>query len=482
MAPTRSADHFSIYYAVAGLVLVYFVYTRVSLYIARRKFKLENGCKPITHKYPHKDPILGIDLLMENIRNVKAKKLLELGYARFVNIGPTFSLLLLGRPTVATIEPENVKTILSLRFKDFRLGQRMETLGPLLGRGIFTTDGDFWAHSRAMIRPNFTKDQVANLDAFEGHIRDLFKKIPRDGSTVDLQELFFRFTIDSATEFLFGESVNTLRHADSAAGEFATAFNRAQDDASARFRLGFLRNFPTKSKKEADQAIKICHAFVDQFVQQAIEYRAKPDVEKDPKGSYVFLHELARQTGDKQRLRDELLNVLLAGRDTTASLLSIMFFILARRPDIWNKLRAEVEMLDEQLPTYDKLRNLKYLKYCLNESKPLLSFTFLCIINYLHPFHYSPSPLSNRPRQRPSSCPRHPPTSRRRARWKVPDLHFQGHHCHLLDVRDASPQGLLRRGCRGVQTGTLGVTSPGLGVSAIQRWPADLSRPAVCAH
>ena len=42
-----------------------------------------------------------------------------------------------------------------------------------------------------MLRPNFVRSQVADLDMFEVHIKDLIKAIPRDGSNVDLAELFF---------------------------------------------------------------------------------------------------------------------------------------------------------------------------------------------------------------------------------------------------------------------------------------------------
>lgn len=276
-------------------------------------------------------------------------------------------------PVIATAEPENIKTILSLKFKDFSLGQREQAFAPLLGHGIFNSDGEKWAESRHMIRPNFTRDQVADIAAFERHVAWLFRAIPRDGSTVDLQELFFRLTIDSATEFLFGHSTNSLKTVGMEQGSeedknFAAAFNLAQHDALVRARMGSLAVFRKDAK--ADEAIRICHEYVDKFVDDAVRYRESRDVEKDgaPEEKYLFLHELARSTTDKKRLRDELLNVLLAGRDTTASLLSNMFFEIAKQPQIWAKLRAEIGELGGQTPSYEQLRNLKYLKWCLNES------------------------------------------------------------------------------------------------------------------
>lgn len=226
-----------------------------------------------------------------------------------------------------------------------------------------------------MIRPNFTRDQVADLEAFERHIQDLFSIIPRDGSTVDLQELFFRFTIDSATEFLFGKSVNCLRattEGGPSEATFAEAFNVAQHSVTTRARLGILRN--VYKDREGTEAIRICHEYADQFVDEAVRYREKLDLEEKAglatQEKYVFLHELAKATKDKRRLRDELLNVLLAGRDTTASLLSNLWFVLAKKPDVFAKLRSEVqETLHGELPTYEQLKNMKYLKYCLNECK-----------------------------------------------------------------------------------------------------------------
>jgi cytochrome P450 len=83
----------------------------------------------------------------------------------------------------------------------------------------------------------------------------------------------------------------------------------------------------------------------------------------------IFSHELALRTSDRRRVLDELMNVLLAGRDTTASLLSNLFFMLARNHAIWDKLRSETAFLQGRAPTYEELRNLKYVEYCINECK-----------------------------------------------------------------------------------------------------------------
>jgi cytochrome P450 len=367
--------HFRSYHLLVLGVFAFFLHSLLGVVrraITRRRFIREHGCRPPAN-LPVIDPIFGLDQLRGRIIDGRRHVSLEKGLERFNRYGDTYAVRMLDRWIILTRQPENIKAILSINFKEYSLGAgRLRSFAPLLGKGIFTTDGEDWAHSRAMIRPNFVRDQIAELSLFEDLITDLFALIPRDGTTVDLQDLFFAYTIDSATEFLFGNSVQSLkekRSGQTSKDDFAGAFNYAQKAIVDRARLGPLSRF--YSDPQAAKCEQICKAMVDQFVQDAVNYRqATEDVDEKHHGKrkYLFLHGLASQTSDKHRMRDELMNVLLAGRDTTAGLLSNLFFMLAKHPDIWAKLRHEITTsLNGRLPTYEELRNLRYLKYCLNE-------------------------------------------------------------------------------------------------------------------
>ena len=273
-----------------------------------------------------------------------------------------------------TVEAENLKTILATKFKDYELpSRRKSAFYPLLGSGIFTNDGSDWKHSRDLIRPNFARDQVADLDNFEEHLNSMIDAMPMDGkTTVDLQELFFKLTIDTATEFLFGESTNVLRGKDSpnskANLQFAEVWQRSQLEVVNHGRSGLFYRAPKQYKKD----IKIVRDYVGQYVEQGLRYRKEfmrdPEKVGSKNGRYVFMHELVKALDDPVRIRDEMLNVLLAGRDTTASLLGNMWFTLARRPDIWSKLRKEIdETLRGKRPTFEQLKDMKYLKAVMNE-------------------------------------------------------------------------------------------------------------------
>ena len=78
-------------------------------------------------------------------------------------------------------------------------------------------------------------------------------------------------------------------------------------------------------------------------------------------GVNTFHKSLALTGRSEKRIQDELWNILLAGRDTTAGLLSHLFHTLARRPDIFQKLRAEVLRLGDRKPSCAQIKEMKCL-------------------------------------------------------------------------------------------------------------------------
>jgi len=236
-------------------------------------------------------------------------------------------------------------------------------------------------------------------DVFGRHQKHL-QTLSRQGSGFrrswrHCQVLFFRLTLDSACEFLFGQSVgsqlnNLPSNVSKGSGNtaldekvFANAFDVAQRYIAFRFRLQglyWVYNPPEFRKSCAD-----CHAFVDHIVQQALSREPKKD--ETGKGSarkekYVFLDALIAETRDPIELRSQLFNVLLAGRDTTASLLGWLFYELARDPEHFNQLRATIldsfgSYKEPAEITFTGLKNCQYLQYCLNETlriHPVLPF------------------------------------------------------------------------------------------------------------
>jgi cytochrome P450 len=218
---------------------------------------------------------------------------------------------------------------------------------------------------------------------------------PKDRKPFDIQDLFFRFTLDSATDFLFGEPVGSLALPDASDGmnmrpkdqqlNFTEAFNTAQAYCNLRSRAASL--YWLINPKSFRDSIKTVHTLVDYYVDLAVQSQAtsqEKSQEKDQekgreKERYIFLEALAAETKDRKVLRDQLLNILLAGRDTTASLLSSVFYFLARDQAAWKKLREEIihafgKGKASSGITFSSLKQLTYLRYVVNESESHSAF------------------------------------------------------------------------------------------------------------
>lgn len=173
-----------------------------------------------------------------------------------------------------------------------------------------------------MLRPLFSLNRTNIFTQVQEHTECLVSCIPTD-KLVDLQPLFFQFTFDTTTLLLFGKSVNSLRAestqaaADTREVEFAEAFRRSQDFLFRRGRRGPL--YWTVNNKEFRRNCAVVHKFIDEAVSEALKV---PQADGNHGGAHSFLDALIKETRDPRVLRDQLLNIMLAGRDTTACCLS----------------------------------------------------------------------------------------------------------------------------------------------------------------
>lgn len=100
-----------------------------------------------------------------------------------------------------------------------------------------------------------------------------------------------------------------------------------------------------------------------------------------------MLHALAAtSTRDRKVIRDQIVAILLAGRDTTAGMLTFLFYELSGHPEIVATLRSEIELTvgTERVPTYEDLKNMRYLQHCLSEALrlyPSVPFNVSCPIS-----------------------------------------------------------------------------------------------------
>ena len=239
------------------------------------------------------------------------------------------------------------------------------------------------------MRPQFSRDRVSDLDLEERHVRALLNRqelnSSGDGWTekVDLAPLFLNLTLDVSTEFLYGSSVHsqdagnssvTEKPRDAENPDFRT-FGRHLDAAKASlFMKGIAGRWNgwVKSHNFAHHRNEV-HRMVDEFVEGRLRQNKTPEAgsEKTEKKKFYMLDELAKITQDPLRLRNETLQILNAGRDTTGALLGWTFYFLARNPKVYEKLRAVV--LEEFGPSgseisFQTLRSCVYMQHVINET------------------------------------------------------------------------------------------------------------------
>ena len=205
------------------------------------------------------------------------------------------------------------------------MGAREHNFRPLLGHGIFTQNGAEWKQSRDLLRPIFNHQRTECFTYIKEAVGNLLARVvePTKEDFVDLQPLFFLLTLDVTTAAVLGKSTNSLQDQGGKLGlAFANAFDTGQHYLAVRGRLGDL--YWLFGGKKFRAACEFVHSFVDKIVAVAVSKKSNEDfseLEKE-KENYLFLDALIARTRDPKIIRDQLVNVLLAGRDTTACLLS----------------------------------------------------------------------------------------------------------------------------------------------------------------
>ncbi|KAK0458665.1 cytochrome P450 monooxygenase pc-3 [Desarmillaria tabescens] len=304
--------------------------------------------------------------------------------------GNTFSFGAFSDRQVFTSEPDHLKAFLATQFQDFEKGPFViNAAKSFVGTGVFNSDGAIL--HRTMTRPFFNKDRISDFDNFERHASSTITQIKarlREGHTVDFQDVVARFTLDSATEFLFGKDVESissglpyptgsplagdLHFVNHPSNVFVTAIARASEHSMTRLRRGpFWPLYELLSDKVKPHR-RVMDNFVQPMITEALDRKAKgikfAGSEKTLE-NMSLLDRLVEDIDDPKVVQDELINVLVASRDTTSSLLTSVVYMLCEHPDMANRLRSEIlEKVGTRRPTYEDVRDMKYLRAFLNET------------------------------------------------------------------------------------------------------------------
>ncbi|KAG6811218.1 hypothetical protein H0H92_008479 [Tricholoma furcatifolium] len=415
-------------------IIVWAFAKRTLLDLRQRREAKQLGAKPIPRvvgKWPG-----NIDVLLKMLKAFKTAYVVDVYQQLFDEYQcTTLNLYIFWADQIVTMDHEHVKFVLATGFNHFWRGYaQKERMENFLGVGIFNRDDDVspvtnhsmpahanhhqqfrsgkWlvpsshyhlknAHPhnaipttkhRTMTRPFFARERISDFDIFERHTQLTLSHLSNScaaSTALDAQDLYARFTIDAASEFLFGRNLSTLSGDLPIPGEtpmgpkgsatrdswgtFTGAFEAAQTIVASRTRIGWLWPLFEMFGDRSERYCRVIRRWLDPLVRQALQDRERERERGTTDGSLkdkTFLQHLVDSTSDPVLIRDQLLSMLLASRDTTACLLTFVTYIMAIHPEVAVRLRAEVleHCGPDAAPTYDQIRGLKYMRAVINET------------------------------------------------------------------------------------------------------------------
>ncbi|ODQ53507.1 putative P450 oxidoreductase [Saitoella complicata NRRL Y-17804] len=274
--------------------------------------------------------------------------------------------------TIFLCSPDSVEHILKTNFENYEKGCVFNSnLKALLGDGIFNVDGHAWKTQRKVASYIFTarafKTVIAQVFESEtNRVIDILRQHAHTNPDVplDLQALFYRFTLNSFSLIAFSKDLHLLDDLEKPV-EFSEAFDYAQETCGGHFTKPYWKyweRFTSRGRKFE----KMCKV-IDEMTYSIInEKKNQPKYDTPPKAGTKDLMDLFMEYRDEEgnalnekELRDIMLNFILAGRDTTANVLTWSVHLLL--------LNKETASLPSPV-TYDTIRQHTYAYATLYET------------------------------------------------------------------------------------------------------------------
>lgn len=167
-----------------------YLYQRWSLYVALRSAMRQRGCQKAP-RYPHRDR-WGYDLSQQRIQAFASGEGQKIYEQHFEKYGKTFEERFFDRKIITTMDPANIQHVLGIASRDFSKNEsrtRRSIITKFIGPGILTATGAGWKHSRDLVKPIFSRGELADVNIIGKHVDRLMNVLPRDKSTIDAQQL-----------------------------------------------------------------------------------------------------------------------------------------------------------------------------------------------------------------------------------------------------------------------------------------------------
>lgn len=292
--------------------------------------------------------------------------------------------------TLHVIDKDNLKVILKNTDK-FGKGPRKgkgwfhPSWTPFLEGGMLVSDGDEWKSYRKAAKGCLSVPSLKRLDKLDLFVQEFLDGIPGAGENKDYQDDIINFSKDLVLGFLMGYERNVSRVEWAAIREDA---DYCSSIIYRRFRKTALESLLFwRTCKEAicfPRAARRIHEAIDAGIKCAVVARdeaTSPDLQRKYQDRFGVIEHLLKSFGDdKIKVRWEVLELIGAGTDTTASLMIHILYNLSRRLELWDRLQQEIGRLNGRKPKYEDLEALSLLNAIIKESKFRIDF-LICMMN-----------------------------------------------------------------------------------------------------
>ncbi|KAI9354612.1 cytochrome P450 [Zopfochytrium polystomum] len=308
-------------------------------------------------RYPGNLPILGNSLTLVSQLDTLHDKFSEAFEAN--DDQPMIISTLNSMPGIMINDPVLMEHVFKTHFEKYEKRQRK------LAANIFNVKNfrDFVEHAFA----EKIHDLVVILDG-----------AAERGELVNLNDLFFRFTLDGFCKIAFGTEIHCLTASERPV--FAASFDRAQINLLKRFVVPFAKLVelltPSGWQFRRDLAVirEFSYSIVDRRIAELAGDASSTSSARHDLLTYMMqMRDASGGAIGRAELSTNLINFLFAGRDTTGLTLTWTFLLLARHPSVLDKLLAEIDaatagMDDAATVSYDVVRSLPYANAVMHET------------------------------------------------------------------------------------------------------------------
>ena len=268
--------------------------------------------------------------------------------------------------SILVSSPQGAKQVLQDHAAQYMKGQGHQLLRDLLGDGLLTAEGQFWLGQRRLAQPSFGREKLARLatgmeETTQATLLPRLNAAAHSGATVDLSSVMMEAALAIVTRALFGIS---LSEADYQVVE--RAMPPVLKRAVTRSRSALSVEPPGRIWFEGIRGERDLKAVVDKLIAErraAVQLRSvqqSNDYGDDLLGTYMAAGM------DDEQLRDEVMTLFLAGHETTASLLTSLFWFLGNHPQWLQAVQDEARATTG--PLAPQTRSLTVLNACLSET------------------------------------------------------------------------------------------------------------------